>query len=169
MCNKVLVLMDFVSDYLAPEGSSYIGKEAEKIVNNIKENIMVARTSGTPIIFITSRELDGTVNSLPAAQCIKKQANILDEISPVDDLCLSKSGISGFDGTCLEQLLKNMGIDNLIIGGVYSHTSILFTAYEARKLGFHVTVIEDCIASNERMYHTYALLLMRDLLGVEIL
>jgi nicotinamidase-related amidase len=51
MCNKVLVLIDVISDYLAPEGSFFIGKEAEKIVKNIKENVMAARTLETPVIF----------------------------------------------------------------------------------------------------------------------
>jgi len=55
-----------------------------------------------------------------------------------------------------------MDITNIVVAGVCTHTSILMTVYDAKVRNFEVTVFEDCIASSERMYHTFALKIIRD-------
>lgn len=52
-------------------------------------------------------------------------------------------GYSAFDGTDLEQRLRERGIEALAIGGLAADICVRSTALEARKLGFEVRVVED--------------------------
>jgi nicotinamidase/pyrazinamidase len=52
---------------------------------------------------------------------------------------------SGFQGTDLEERLKSIGVDEIFLGGLTTDYCVRETTLDARKAGFSVTVIEDCI------------------------
>ncbi len=52
-------------------------------------------------------------------------------------------GYSAFDGTDFERILRDRGIDSLVIGGLATNICVRWTALEARELGFEVTLVED--------------------------
>ena len=52
-------------------------------------------------------------------------------------------GYSAFDGTDFEDRLRRLGIDALTIGGLATDICVRWSALEARKLGFEVTLAID--------------------------
>lgn len=58
---------------------------------------------------------------------------------------VSKEAYSGFQGTDLKQRLRKSQVDELVIGGLATDYCVKETALEARRAGFMVDVLEDCI------------------------
>ena len=54
---------------------------------------------------------------------------------------------SGFQGTNLEERLRSLGVDEIFLGGLATDYCVRESALDARKMGFSVTVMEDCIRS----------------------
>jgi nicotinamidase/pyrazinamidase len=52
---------------------------------------------------------------------------------------------SGFQGTGLEERLKSLGVDEIFLGGLTTDYCVRESTLDARKAGFSVTVMEDCI------------------------
>lgn len=52
---------------------------------------------------------------------------------------------SGFQGTDLEARLKEQGTERVVIGGLATDYCVKETALDARRSGFSVEVIEDCV------------------------
>jgi nicotinamidase/pyrazinamidase len=52
---------------------------------------------------------------------------------------------SGFQGTDLEEQLREQGADEIFLGGLTTDYCVRESALDARKAGFSVTVIEDCV------------------------
>lgn len=58
-------------------------------------------------------------------------------------------GYSGFDGTELEELLRERDIDRVVVGGLATDYCVLNTVLDARERGFVVTVVTDAIRGVE--------------------
>jgi nicotinamidase-related amidase len=77
------------------------------------------------------------------------QAAIIDELAPlpgefvIDD----KRRLSAFFGTALEDTLRELEIDTVVLAGVNTNTSILHTAFDAFCRDFKVVVLSDCTIS----------------------
>lgn len=74
---------------------------------------------------------------------------------------LIKTRDSAFYGTDLNGRLHTLGIQNLIIAGVSTHSCILFTAADAYAANFRVTLAIDAIASHDPDYHDAVLAMLK--------
>lgn len=63
------------------------------------------------------------------------------------DIVLEKHRFSAFLNTPLDQILKNRGIETVVLGGVASNICVETTARHAIMLDYHVVVAEDGCAS----------------------
>ena len=52
---------------------------------------------------------------------------------------------SGFQGTDLEERLKRLAVDKIFLGGLTTDYCVRESALDARKAGFSVTVMRDCV------------------------
>ena len=52
---------------------------------------------------------------------------------------------SGFQGTDLELRLKRTGVDEVVLGGLATDYCVRESALDARRAGFEVSVLEDCV------------------------
>jgi len=52
---------------------------------------------------------------------------------------------SGFQGTDLDGRLRNLGVEEIFLGGLTTDYCVRESSLDARKAGFLVTVMEDCI------------------------
>lgn len=64
-----------------------------------------------------------------------------------DELVLDKPTLSPFSSTAVDQYLRNMGIENLVIGGVLSNGAVETTARAAADRGYTTIVVEDACAA----------------------
>lgn len=73
------------------------------------------------------------------------------------DYVVSKSRYSGFTGTRLEESLRVMGRDTLVIAGLTTECCIDATARDAFERDFHVFIASDAVAAYEPDLHHTAL------------
>lgn len=82
-----------------------------------------------------------------------ENAKILEELSPIgDELVITKTTDSAITGTNLRLILHNMGIDTVVVTGVFTDQCVSGTIRSLADESFHVWLIEDaCMASTEEI------------------
>jgi nicotinamidase-related amidase len=85
-------------------------------------------------------------------------AEIVDELRPVDgELVVDKHRISAFAGTDLDRLLRQRGIDSVVLTGISTSFVVEGTARDAVDRGFRTAVVSDGCADLEADTHRLAI------------
>ncbi|TFB19608.1 cysteine hydrolase [Filobacillus milosensis] len=151
-----LVLIDLQKE-------SHFGLDSmEKVVQNAKELIEACRASNIPIIY--TKQINRTDRiGLSVGEPLKDdgtpyyynngtdQIEILDEIKPeTDDVVIDKYRWSAFYETSLDLMLRNLGVKDLIIGGVVTDGCLMTSVFDAYFRDYNIHLVHDiCSASNE--------------------
>jgi len=151
------VFADSLSSGLPPESQDYYFDRLANLVfpnvNHLQEKF---RTHRLEVIHtrIQSLTQDGRdrgpghkrlgLHAAPGS----KEAEFMPEVAPVgDEIIVNKTASGVFNSTNLEYILRNMNITGLFIVGVYSNECVSTAIRDACDLGFHVTLIEDAVAT----------------------
>ncbi|MCT9076395.1 isochorismatase family cysteine hydrolase [Streptomyces fulvoviolaceus] len=73
---------------------------------------------------------------------------LLDETLEESDLVIEKPKDSGFFETTLDETLKKLGVDTVIISGMQAQICVQTTAADAHFRGYRVVIPTDCIVSS---------------------
>jgi biuret amidohydrolase len=80
------------------------------------------------------------------------------QISPhPGDIVLNKLTRGAFTSTGLDLVLRNMGVDGLIVTGVVTNGCVWATVSDAADLGYKCVLVDDACAAFTRMFHDTAL------------
>lgn len=92
---------------------------------------------------------------------------IVPELAPQPgDWVVTKKRYSGFLGTDLEAVLRQLRVEDLCVAGVNTNNCVLCNCFEAFNRDFRVFLLEDCCASmNGPAYHEAAVQQVRAALG----
>lgn len=87
--------------------------------------------------------------------------DLIDELQPLPgEPVIDKPGYSAFAHTDLELMLRNRGIDELIVTGVTTEVCVSSTLRSAVDLGFACTLVDDACGSAYPALHAAALAMM---------
>jgi nicotinamidase-related amidase len=126
-----------------------------------------SRKKGFPIIFACDSFLKDDfifkgrmkVHSLRGT----KGSEVVDDLKPEPtDIILPKRRFSAFFKTDLDQTLRTLGVDTIIVTGITTEVCVLMTAMEGLCHDFSVIILEDCTASRSKEFHHECLNLYRD-------
>ena len=78
-----------------------------------------------------------------------------------DELVINKTTYGAFVSTGLENTLRNLAIDTLVIGGVVTNVCVETTARDACDRGFDVLLIEDACAAFSPEAHAATMLALQ--------
>ncbi|PEQ14077.1 hypothetical protein B2G71_00130 [Novosphingobium sp. PC22D] len=150
-----------------PENRRYYMDRIEKaLLPNIRSLQDNLRRVGSEILFTTvenltddgrDRSLDYKISGINVRKG-SREAQVLDEIGPErDEMRFAKSTSSVFNSTNIEYVLRNLGIERLIIVGLLTDQCVISAVRDACDLGFLVVVPEDCCATYTPERHQWAL------------
>lgn len=81
-------------------------------------------------------------------------AQIVDELKPIEDeIVVNKTTDSVLTGTNYANLIRNMGIETVVVGGIVTDQCISSTVRSLADEGFEVIVVEDCCAAASEELH----------------
>jgi nicotinamidase-related amidase len=88
--------------------------------------------------------------------------DIVDELAPLPgEAVIDKPGKGAFYQTDLELMLKNRGIETLLVCGVTTEVCVNTTVREANDRGFRCVVLADCCASYFPEFHDMGLKMIK--------
>jgi nicotinamidase-related amidase len=158
-----LLLIDLQKDFVAGPMAEAVVAEAEKLAG-------AARRAGMAAVFV--RLITRPEDESEAARAFRRRRG---EDGPLPcregtdgaawvgprpgggDYVVSKSGYSAFAGTRLEESLKAMGRDTLLLAGLTTECCIAATAFDAFARNFHVFIAEEAVGAYDLALHQAAL------------
>jgi len=144
---RALIIVDMLNDFVNPSGKLYV-PGSEKIIGNIKRIKEAFKKSGLPVIYTNDAHLKGVDKELGLwgehAVAGTWGAEVVDELKPEEgDFVVRKRRYSGFFSTDLDLLLRELGVDEVVLVGVATNVCVLHTAADAFFRGYRVTVVSD--------------------------
>ncbi len=165
-----VVVIDMVNDFVA---GVFKNERAEKIIPNVKQLLNFARGNKIPVVYVNDAHLpnvDVEFDVWPQhAVAGTWGAQVVDELKPEKgDFVLKKRRYSAFQGTGLDQLLRDLKVDTLILTGVVTDICIQHTAADAFFRGYKIIVPEDCVEAINEQNQKAALDYLKRVYGSEI-
>lgn len=156
--NKAALLVLDMQNYFLEQDSHAHVPSARTIILTMNQLISFMNNKNRPVIFtkhITSSDPDDIMLKW-WKDTISEEANTSD-ISPYIDstkgVVISKNHYSAFHNTNLKRLLRELGIEQLIITGVMTHLCCETTARDAFMNNFEVFFVVDGTASYTEKLH----------------
>lgn len=157
-----------------PEIAAYYYARLEAtVLPNVRRLVAFARSEGLQVIFTrhgaqlpggrdltpwhwqAQRERQGGTGRFPRGSA---EYALRAEWAPTEaDLVLDKNTLSPFNSTPLDQCLRNIGLENLLIAGRLTNAAVESTARSAGDRGFNAMVVEDACAAFHPSEHEASL------------
>ena len=137
----------------------------------MKELIEREVAVGSDVIFICdTHDPDDLEFQMFPVHCLRgtEEAEVIPELASYPGELVRKRRYSAFFETDLEERLKALAPDKLIICGVCTDICVLHTAADARNRDYAVEVPTDCVASFDQEAHRNALQHMERILGARL-
>jgi len=157
-----LVVLDMQVYFLDPESHAYI-PSARSILPGIQSLITAFSSIGQPIIF--TRHVNTEINSgmmskwwkdmiVPRSAC----SQIVDNLDTSNHLTIEKHQYDAFFETNLDTILRDSGVEQVVITGVMTHLCCETTARSAFMRGYEVFFPVDGTATYTETHHHASLL-----------
>ena len=170
MANAVIVV-DMLRGFLEEGGPLYCGARARGIIPNVQRLLERESTWGSKIFYLCDHHApdDAEFKMFPP-HCIAgtAEAEVIPELAAYPGEVIPKTRFSGFYATALEEKLKALRPDKLIVCGVCTDICVLHTVANARNRDYEVEVPVDCVASFDEGGHRFALEHMEQRLGAKV-
>jgi nicotinamidase/pyrazinamidase len=170
MANAVLVV-DMLRGFMEEGYPLYIGAGARRIIPNIQKLLEMETAGGSRIFFICdNHDPDDLEFKMFPPHCIEgtAEAEVIPELAGYPGDIIPKKRYSGFYGTELEEKLKELQPDKLVICGVLTNICVMHTTADARNRDYEVEIPLNCVASPDEAAHRFALEHMEGVLGARL-
>ncbi len=166
-----LLVIDMLKDFVY---GSLKCERAQRIIPNIKELILTARNSDIPVIYANDSHIAGVDHEfrLWGQHAVRgsEGALVIDDLKPTDkDFIVSKRRYSAFFETGLDPLLRELGVDTLMLTGIHTHLCVLHTAADAFFRCYNLIVVRDAVEAFTDEYHVWGLNFMEKFYGAKLM
>jgi len=170
MANAVLV-SDMLRGFLEEGYPLYCGERARRIIPNVQRLLERELARGSRVFFLCDHHTpDDPEFKMFPPHAIEgtAEAEVIPELVKYKGEIIPKKTYSSFWGTSLDEKLKRLKPEKLIVCGVCTHICVLYAVAEARVRGYEVEVPVDCVASFDEKAHYFALEHMEQVLGAKL-
>ena len=163
---SAVILIDMINAVVKGSGPPFNTPPArEPVIQNFQKLLAHCRSVGTPLIFVTThRRADNSdapktvsdvgggggapmLGGTPATEFI-------DELRPQpEDYTVVKPRFTAFYGTNLDGILKTLGTETILVGGISTQRSVEGTARDAKNRDIQCVVVSDCCTAGELDVH----------------
>ena len=145
MGKQAVIVVDMLNDFVT---GSLACERGKAIVPALARLIKGARAAGVPVIYSSDSHLPGIDHEIALwgehAMVGTPGAEVVPELAPAPgDFVVPKRRYSGFFQTDLNILLRELGVDTVIITGLHTHMCVRHTAADAYMWGYRVAVASD--------------------------
>lgn len=170
MSKRAILVVDMLNDFVTGALKCNRGLA---IVPKTAELLRGAREKGVPVIFCNDAHLKGIDHELKLwgdhAIAGTKGAEVIPELELCEkDYVVPKRRYSGFFHTDLDLLLKELGVDTVILTGLHAHMCVRHTAADAYQLGYGIVVAKDATDSFTEEDYLYGIKYLKEVYGAEI-
>ncbi|HUL20532.1 MAG TPA: isochorismatase family cysteine hydrolase [Thermodesulfobacteriota bacterium] len=162
-----IIVVDMLKDNLKDSPRNPCYHEGKEIIPNLQRLLNEGRKRGFPIVFACDSFLEGDfifrskmkVHSLRGTQ----GAEVIDDLEPKStDMILPKRRFSAFFKTDLDQTLRTLGVDTVVLAGMTTEVCVLMTAFEGLCQDFSAIILENCTVSRSKELSKECLNLYRE-------
>ena len=132
-----------------------------------------ARKAGVPVVFCNDAHIKGIDREFEVwgehAVAGTKGAEVITELHLCEkDYVVPKRRYSGFFHTDLDLLLRELGVDTVIMTGLHAHMCVRHTSADAFQLGYHVVVATDATDSFTEEDYKNGIKYLKEVYGAEL-
>jgi len=172
MMANALLVVDMLRGFLEEGYPLYCGARARRIIPNIQRLLEQELTQGSTIFFICDHHApDDPEFKMFPPHCVEgtAEAEVIPELAKYSGEIIHKTRYSAFFNTPLEEKLKELKPDKVIVCGVCTDICVLHTVADARNRDYQVEVPVECVASFDERAHHSTLEHMERVLGAKLI
>lgn len=149
-----------------PEDAYLWNRIADAVIPNGQRLLSACREVGVEVIYTVvesltldgrDRGLDYKISGIFAAKG-SLEAEVIDELAPLEnEILIPKTSSSIFNSTNVEYLLRNLGIEYILVMGIVTDQCVETAVRDGCDRGFLMTVIEDACATHSQERHDASL------------
>jgi nicotinamidase-related amidase len=159
-----LLVVDMQNVFASPEGSAFLPMSVP-VCGRLVELVQVCRQSGVPVIFTRHVHVhphqDGGAMARWWSSLIlegTQEAELVEALRPREgERVIVKCRYNAFAGTPLELVLRSLGVEDLLVGGVMTNLCCETTARDAFNRDFNVFFLGDGTATANQELHVSSL------------
>jgi biuret amidohydrolase len=172
-----LLIIDIQNTYITPTDDAvensrwqpFYDRMNHQVIPSTAKLIEDARQRGVEVIFarIACLKEDGRDRSLSQKKpgfnyllmpMTSAESQIVPELQPQgDEIVVTKTTDSALTGTNLRLILSNMGIQHVVVAGIFTDQCVSSTVRSLADESFNVIVVEDCCAAATDELHRHEL------------
>lgn len=147
---KALIIVDMLVDFVDGKLANPLAKQ---IIDPVRRLLDHARDSGWVVVYSNdAHQPDDPELKIWGEHAMEGDpgARVIDALEPQerDKEWLSPKRVYGaFDGTGLDEKLKALGVDEVVVTGQHTHICIRHTSYGALIRGYEITVPRDAVCA----------------------
>ncbi|HXV59003.1 MAG TPA: isochorismatase family cysteine hydrolase [Gaiellaceae bacterium] len=147
---KALIIVDMLKDFV---DGKLANPKAEAIVGPLQRLLAHARENGWVVVFSNDAHQPGDPELKvwgEHAMAGDPGAEVIDELEPREGEIISpKRSYGAFDGTGLDEQLRERGVDEVVITGQHTHICVRHSSYGALIRGYEITIPQDAVCAFE--------------------
>lgn len=173
---SALILIDFINEIVHQDGKLAAKGYAQFIAKhntfaNVTDAITKARAKDMLIVHVRvgfspnyieqpkASPLFGKAHEFAVLQLGSWSTEFHQQIDvQVDDIIINKHRVNAFHATPLDLILRNNGVDKVLIAGVATDLAVSNASRDAHDRDYQVTILADCSAAASEEDHSAALL-----------
>ena len=161
-----LILIDMINAVAKGAGPPYdVPTNRQGVIENFQKLVAHCRSVGTPMIFITTHRRPDNADAPKTISDVgggggapmiggTTPTEFIDELLPTaDDWVVVKPRFTAFYGTNVEAILKTLGTETILVGGISTQRSVEGTARDAKNRDIQCVVVSDCCTAGEIDVH----------------
>ena len=145
---KALIIVDMLKDFV---DGKLANPKAQVMIGPLQRLLAHAREDGWVVVFSNdAHQPDDPELKVWGEHAMAGDpgAEVIDELAPQEgDIISPKRGYGAFDGTGLDEQLREHGVDEVVIAGQHTHICVRHSSYGALIRGYEITIPKDAVCA----------------------